>query len=49
MPPHSCLSVPAVMLCDKVLDEQCQLLHDEYGYHENNLYGDITAVNGIPW
>ena len=37
-----------MILGDKVLDNQCQFLHDTNA-HQNNLYGDINTVNGIPF
>jgi bilirubin oxidase len=38
-----------MILNDKVLDDKCQLKVDHFGVHENNLYGDINLVNGIPF
>jgi spore coat protein A len=34
---------------DKVLDSQCQLLIDHADAHDNNLYGDINLLNGVPF
>ena len=39
----------ALILSDKVLDSKCQLTVDHFGAHENNLYGDVNLVNGIPF
>lgn len=38
-----------MMLSDKVLDNKCQLFADILGVHEDNLYGDINMVSGIPF
>lgn len=38
-----------MMLSDKVLDGSCQLLMDNHGAHQNNLYGDINLVSGVPF
>jgi FtsP/CotA-like multicopper oxidase with cupredoxin domain len=38
-----------LILNDKVLDDKCQLFVDIFNAHENNLYGDINLVSGIPW
>jgi FtsP/CotA-like multicopper oxidase with cupredoxin domain len=38
-----------MILSDKVLDNNCQLRVDHFGTHENNLYGDINLVSGIPF
>lgn len=38
-----------MILNDKLLDNKCQLKVDHFGAHENNLYGDINLVNGIPF
>ena len=38
-----------LILNDKVLDNKCQLHTDIFGAHQNNLYGDINLVSGIPW
>ena len=38
-----------LVLSDKVLDSKCQLYIDHFGAHEDNLYGDINLVNGIPF
>ena len=39
----------SLILSDKVLDNKCQLKIDHFGEHEDNLYGDINLVNGIPF
>lgn len=38
-----------MILADKLLDNKCQLKVDHFGIHENNLYGDINLVSGIPF
>jgi FtsP/CotA-like multicopper oxidase with cupredoxin domain len=38
-----------LVLSDKVLDSKCQLYIDHFGAHEDDLYGDINLVNGIPF
>ena len=38
-----------MILSDKVLDNKCQLFADILGVHEDNLYGDINLVSGIPF
>lgn len=38
-----------MILADKVLDNKCQLFADNLGVHENDLYGDINTVSGIPF
>lgn len=38
-----------MILADKVLDNKCQLLADTFGVHQNNLYGDVNLVSGIPF
>ena len=38
-----------MILADKVLDNKCQLYADTFGVHQNNLYGDVNLVSGIPW
>ena len=38
-----------LILCDKVLDNKCQLFSDIFNTHQNNLYGDINLVSGIAW
>lgn len=39
----------SLILNDKVLDDKCQLYADHFGAHENDLYGDINLVSGIPF
>lgn len=38
-----------LLLSDKVLDNKCQLYIDHFNVHEDDLYGDINTVNGIPF
>jgi FtsP/CotA-like multicopper oxidase with cupredoxin domain len=38
-----------MILADKLIDNKCQLTVDHFGVHENNLYGDINLVSGIPF
>lgn len=38
-----------MILADKLIDNKCQLAIDHFGVHENNLYGDINLVSGIPF
>lgn len=38
-----------LILADKLLDDKCQLKVDHFGSHENNLYGDVNLVSGIPF
>eukprot|EP00877_Chromochloris_zofingiensis_P011113 jgi/Chrzof1/6255/Cz17g17180.t1 len=38
-----------LMFQDKVLDNKCQLYFNHSGPHQDNLYGDINLVSGIPW
>jgi FtsP/CotA-like multicopper oxidase with cupredoxin domain len=38
-----------MILSDKVIDEKCQLYHDSFDAHKDNLYGDINMINGIPF
>jgi FtsP/CotA-like multicopper oxidase with cupredoxin domain len=38
-----------LILSDKLLDNKCQLKIDHFGVHEDNLYGDINLVSGIPF
>jgi FtsP/CotA-like multicopper oxidase with cupredoxin domain len=38
-----------MILADKLVDNKCQLAVDHFGVHENNLYGDINLVSGIPF
>ncbi len=38
-----------MMLSDVVLDSQCQLFSDFTGVHQDDLYGDINTVNGVPF
>lgn len=38
-----------MMLNDRVLTDQCQSRLDAHGAHEDNLFGDINLVNGIPY
>lgn len=38
-----------MMLADVVLDSQCQLYSDFKGVHQDDLYGDINTVNGVPF
>lgn len=39
----------SIMLSDKLLDNKCQLKLDHFGSHEDNFYGDINTINGIPF
>ena len=39
----------AMIINDKVIDNQCQLLADIKGVHKKDLYGDINLVNGVPF
>jgi FtsP/CotA-like multicopper oxidase with cupredoxin domain len=39
----------SMVLSDKVLDNKCQLFSDPLGVHEDDLYGDINLVSGIPF
>jgi FtsP/CotA-like multicopper oxidase with cupredoxin domain len=39
----------ALIITDKVLDNKCQLKIEHFGGHEDNLYGDINLINGIPF
>jgi len=38
-----------MILTDKLLDNKCQLAVDHFGVHEDDLYGDINMVSGIPF
>lgn len=38
-----------LILADKVLDNKCQLFADLFNTHQDNLYGDINLVSGIPF
>ena len=38
-----------LILQDKVLDSNCQLFIDPLEAHEDNLYGDINMISGIPF
>lgn len=38
-----------MILTDKVLDDKCQLYHDIFDAHKDDLYGDINMINGIPF
>jgi FtsP/CotA-like multicopper oxidase with cupredoxin domain len=38
-----------MIISDKVLDNKCQLKVDHFDAHQDNLYGDINLVNGIPF
>ena len=38
-----------MILADKVLDNKCQSFIDTFGAHEDDLYGDINLVSGIPF
>jgi FtsP/CotA-like multicopper oxidase with cupredoxin domain len=38
-----------MILADKVIDNKCQLTVNHFGEHENDLYGDINLVSGIPF
>jgi FtsP/CotA-like multicopper oxidase with cupredoxin domain len=38
-----------MILSDKVIDEKCQLYHDPFDAHKDDLYGDINMINGIPF
>lgn len=38
-----------MILSDKLLDGKCQLTHDPFGAHVDNLYGDVNLVSGIPF
>lgn len=37
------------ILSDKLIDSNCQLYIDHFKYHQNNFYGDINLVSGIPF
>jgi FtsP/CotA-like multicopper oxidase with cupredoxin domain len=39
----------SLVLADKVLDNKCQLKIDHFNDHEDDLYGDINLVNGVPF
>ena len=38
-----------MILQDKVLDNKCQLRYSYFEDHQDNLYGDINTINGIPF
>jgi FtsP/CotA-like multicopper oxidase with cupredoxin domain len=38
-----------MILADKLIDNKCQLTVDHFGVHEDDLYGDINLVSGIPF
>lgn len=38
-----------LILSDKVLDNKCQLYSDIFNSHEDDLYGDVNLVSGIPF
>ncbi len=38
-----------LLLADKVLDANNQLLFDITGAHKDNLLGDINTINGVPF
>jgi FtsP/CotA-like multicopper oxidase with cupredoxin domain len=38
-----------MILNDKVIDNKCQMYHDIFKLHKDDLYGDINMVNGIPF
>lgn len=38
-----------MILADKVIDNKCQLAINHFGEHEDDLYGDINLVSGIPF
>ena len=38
-----------MMIGDRVLDNQCQSRYQPKSVHERDMYGDINAVNGIPF
>lgn len=38
-----------LILADKVLDNTCQQRFDTFGVHQDNFYGDINLVSGIPF
>jgi bilirubin oxidase len=38
-----------MILSDKVIDNKCQLAINHFGEHEDDLYGDINLVSGIPF
>lgn len=39
----------SMILGDKVLDNKCQLLIDHFNVHQDDLYGDINTINGVPF
>jgi FtsP/CotA-like multicopper oxidase with cupredoxin domain len=38
-----------MILTDALLDDKCQLKVDHFGVHEDDLYGDINLVSGVPF
>lgn len=38
-------------MTDYVIDQKCKLVFEQFkgGSHENDFYGDINTINGIPF